>query len=72
MSKTHPQDFTCPCCQALYKLVRIKSDSGAICQTLQCVVCQHQLASMDSDDMLKYFLVSRPKTKESGNPAKRG
>jgi len=72
MSKTHPQDFACPGCQARYKIVRIKSDSGEIYQALQCMVCQHQLASMDSDDMLKYFLVSRPKTKESGNPAKRG
>jgi hypothetical protein len=66
MSRDHPQDFSCPHCQARYKIVRIKSDPGAIYQALQCAVCEQRLAPTDGDDILKYFLVSRPRRKKSG------
>jgi hypothetical protein len=71
MSRDHPQDFFCQHCHARYKIVRIKFDSGAIHQALQCMVCEQQLAPTDGDDILKYFLVSRPRPKKFGNPAMR-
>ena len=58
MSYDGPGDFACPRCQARYKVVRIKSESGAIHQMLQCIVCGQALAPIEGDDILKYFLVS--------------
>jgi len=51
-------DFACPRCQARYRIVRIKSEPGAIHQMLQCLVCEQSLEPTDGDDILKYFLVS--------------
>ena len=51
-------EFACPRCQARYRIVRIKSESGATHQMLQCVVCEQSLEPTEGDDILKYFLVS--------------
>ena len=66
---SHPQDVACPHCQARYKIVRIKSDPDTIYQPLQCTVCERRLAPTDGDNILKYFLISRPGRKKSGNRA---
>ena len=51
-------DFACPRCQARYRIVRIKCESGATHQMLQCVVCEQSMEPTEGDDILKYFLVS--------------
>jgi transcription elongation factor Elf1 len=61
MSRDHSQDFACPQCQAHYKVVRMTVEPGASHGTLQCKVCRQPLASTDGDNILKYFLVSRPR-----------
>jgi hypothetical protein len=57
----HPQDFACPECQARYKVVRMRTEPGASYPTLQCTVCHQPLAATEGDNILKYFLVGRPK-----------
>ena len=41
-----------------YKIVRMKSEPGAVYGMLQCTVCQQALAPTENDHVLKYFLVS--------------
>jgi len=57
----HPEDFACPQCQARYKVVRMTAEPVASHPTLQCKVCREPLASTEGDNILKYFLVSRPR-----------
>ena len=54
-------DFACPRCQARYKTVGMQSEPGTVYRMLQCTVCQQELAPTEGDDILKYFLVSRPR-----------
>ena len=61
MNPDHPENFSCPQCQARYKIVRMTAEPGASYPTLQCKVCREPLASTDGDDILKYFLVGRPR-----------
>ena len=61
MSRDHPLDFACPSCQARYKIVRIKSEAGAVYQALQCTVCKQQLAPTEDNNILRYFLISVPR-----------
>jgi hypothetical protein len=69
MERDHPRDFTCMRCQARYKVVQVKSEPGATHQMLQCTVCQQQLAPTDGDNILKYFLVGRPRAKNHASAA---
>ena len=61
MDPDHPRDFSCPRCQARYKIVRMRSDPGVAYRMLQCVACDQSLAPNENDHILKYFLVSRPR-----------
>jgi hypothetical protein len=61
MNPDHPEDFACPHCQARYKVVRMMAGPGASHPTLQCKVCRQPLASTEGNDILKYFLLSRPR-----------
>jgi transcription elongation factor Elf1 len=61
MESDHPSDFTCPRCQARYKTVRMQSEPGIAHGMLQCVVCGQSLAPTESDAILKYFLLGRPR-----------
>jgi hypothetical protein len=58
-----PAEFTCPQCQARYKIVRMTAEPGKSHPALQCRVCREPLASTEGENILKYFLVSRPKAK---------
>jgi hypothetical protein len=53
-------EFKCPKCQALYKVVRMNSDARGIHQSLYCRICQQPLAPTHEGRILKYFLVRRP------------
>jgi hypothetical protein len=53
-------DFICPGCQARYKMVRAKSAARSRDLPLHCKVCKQPLAASDGEDVLKYFLISRP------------
>jgi len=61
MKSDHPSDFTCPHCQARYKIVRMQSEPGVAHRMLQCTVCGQSLAPTENDYILKYFLVSQPR-----------
>jgi len=52
---------SCSRCQAHYWVVRTKAEPGVVHQMLHCKVCQQPLPSVESGDMLKYFLVGRPR-----------
>ena len=60
MVKADVAEFTCPGCQARYKLVRAKSAARSRDLPLHCKVCKQPLAASDGEDILKYFLISRP------------
>jgi hypothetical protein len=60
MSRDAYHDFSCPRCQARYKIVRLKSEINAVHSMLECKVCRHELAPTEGGDILKYFLVARP------------
>jgi hypothetical protein len=68
MNHDHSQDFSCPQCQARYKVVRLKAEPRVSHPALQCRVCHEPLASTEGENILKYFLVSRPKGK-ARNPS---
>ena len=52
--------FSCPRCQARYKIVRIQAEPGIAHRMVHCKVCSQPLASIEGDEILKYFLVDRP------------
>ena len=60
MVKADVADFICPGCQARYKMVRAKSAARPRNLPLHCKVCKQPLAASDGEDILKYFLISRP------------
>ena len=61
MERDQPRDFTCPRCQARYKIVRMQSEPGIAHRMLQCTVCAQSLAPTENEHILKYFLVNRPR-----------
>jgi hypothetical protein len=64
MASNHDShDFSCPQCQARYKVVRVAIEPGKSHPTLPCRVCRGPLASTEGDNILKYFLVSRSNSK---------
>ena len=54
------EEFECPSCLALYKVVRVSSDPQAAYHLLHCKICKQPLASTHEGNILKYFLVRRP------------
>jgi len=63
MVKNNPGDFVCPGCQARYKLVRVKSELPSRNFPLHCKHCKQPLAATDGGEILKYFLIRRPKAR---------
>jgi len=55
-------EFECPQCQARYRIVRAKAGPQTIDRPVQCKVCAQPFVSKDGEDILKYFLIDRPKT----------
>jgi hypothetical protein len=64
MSRDTERDFSCPRCQARYKVVRVKSEADVAHPMLECTVCQQELTPTEGGDILKYFLVGRPRTEK--------
>jgi len=56
------EEFECSQCQARYKIVRVNAGLQTIDRSVQCKVCAQSFVSKDGDDILKYFLIDRPKT----------
>jgi predicted Zn finger-like uncharacterized protein len=54
------ESFSCPHCEAVYKLVRVKTPPEPGDQPVACLHCGHVLAPRDNEFLLKYFLVGRP------------
>jgi hypothetical protein len=51
-------EFECPNCQALYKMVRVSSGPEIIDRLLHCKVCNQPLAPTHDGKILKYFLAA--------------
>src|SRR5262249_26493681 len=62
VAQDQPQEFGCPQCQARYKIVRVDAGPQPVNRPLYCKVCQRPFVSRDGEDILKYFLIDRPKT----------
>jgi DNA-directed RNA polymerase subunit RPC12/RpoP len=60
-----PADFKCSKCNAHYKVVRVKAESQSLDRPLHCKVCNQPLAARDGEDVLKYFLLDRPRTRRA-------
>ena len=54
------EEFSCPNCHAHYKVVRVRTEPGKRYQAVHRRVCHADLAPIDGDDILKYFLFHRP------------
>jgi ribosomal protein L37AE/L43A len=63
MAEDDRTDFICPGCQAHYKVVRVKSGSRTSDWLLHCKVCKQPLAATNGEDILKYFLIKRPRAR---------
>ena len=61
MSSRNPADFKCPKCSAHYKVVRVEAQPQSPNRPVHYKVCKEPLASMDGEDILKYFLTTRPR-----------
>jgi len=62
VAQDQPQEFGCPQCQARYKIVRVDAGPQPVNRPLYCKVCERPFVSRDGEDILKYFLIDRPKT----------
>jgi predicted Zn finger-like uncharacterized protein len=56
------ETFPCPHCQAVYKLVRVKTPPEPGDHPVSCLHCGQVLAPRDNEFLLKYFLVERPRS----------
>jgi len=61
MAQDQTQEFTCPQCQARYKIVRVNAGPQTVNRPVHCKVCRWPFVSSDGEDILKYFLIDRPK-----------
>ena len=60
--------FICSQCGAHYKVVRVKTETQSLEHLLHCKVCKQPLAATDGENILKYFLISRPVRKSQAGP----
>jgi hypothetical protein len=70
MTKDRLADFVCPECQARYKVVHVPPLPRSTARQVSCLICAHALAAADGDDVLKYFLVDRPRSVRTPLPKK--
>ena len=61
MSKSEPIDFSCPGCEAEYKVVTIDAPSDAVHATMACLKCDALFPTGEECVFFKYFLVDRPR-----------
>ena len=54
-----PAAFTCPDCDAIYKVVRVEA-APTNDRDITCIRCRCPLVSREGRFLLKYFLVDRP------------
>ena len=67
MSKSEPNDFSCPGCEAEYKVVTIEASSDTLHGKIVCLKCDALFPAGEGRVFFKYFLVGWP----SGRPRKR-
>jgi hypothetical protein len=61
MAEGNGVDFFCPHCDAGYKIVRVKAEPGQTYRSIRCPACRGPLPATDGAEVLKYFLVRRPR-----------
>jgi hypothetical protein len=69
MADQNREDFTCPNCQARYKIARVKGEAGKTYKPIHCRACNAPLVATDGSDILKYFLVRRVRSNSTVRPA---
>ena len=65
MSKSEPIDFSCPGCQAEYKIVTIEAPSDTLHRKIACLKCDALFPAGEGRDFFKYFLVGRPSVRRN-------
>jgi hypothetical protein len=60
LSKSEPIAFSCPSCEAKYKIVTIEA-SDVQQGRISCVKCGFPFPAGEGDVIFKYFLVGRPR-----------
>jgi hypothetical protein len=66
MSKSEPNDFSCPGCEAEYKVVTIDAPSDALHGKIACLKCNALFPAGEGRVFFKYFLVGRPSGRRNG------
>jgi transcription elongation factor Elf1 len=61
MSKLETAQFTCPTCNAEYRVVRVTADPALADREITCRSCGAPLQGREGGFVLKYFLVNRPR-----------
>jgi hypothetical protein len=65
MSKSEPIDFSCPGCEAGYKVVTIEAPSDALYGKIACLKCDALFPAGEGRVFFKYLLVGRPSGRAS-------
>ena len=61
LSKSEPIPFSCPSCEAKYKIVTINTNTCDVQHgKISCLRCGSPLPASEGNVSLKYFLVTRP------------
>lgn len=58
--------FSCPHCGAAYEVVRAQAGPETVDREITCHRCGERLIGREGKDILKYFLVERPKVQALG------
>ena len=66
VSQHRSEEFECAQCHARYKVVRVSAGQQTFNGPLYCKVCGKPFTSTDGAEILKYFLIDRPKSRASG------
>jgi transcription elongation factor Elf1 len=66
MTEAGPRYFTCPECGAYYRVVGVKAETGKWYRRVFCRICDAPLASVEGENVLKYFLERLPPKRRPG------
>jgi hypothetical protein len=61
MVSSHAEDFSCPNCNAKYRLVRVEAEPEPSHGRIECYHCGAPLNGREGRFILKYFLIDRPR-----------
>jgi len=65
MSKSEPIDFSCPGCEAEYRIISIEAPCDVPHGKIACLKCDALFSAGEGRVFFKYFLVGRPSRRPS-------